>query len=473
MQKKIDTFFNAIAAFFSSSRNQQLLLLLLLLAGTVIRFWKIEYVPMANDADELAYIYAGQALYAYGEPISWSSFTYDDNTWQEMDVDSSTVNKQSRETFVRPWSDHPLLLPVITGSLSVAAGYTFPSIPPALLFRLPMLLFAVGTLYLVFRVTRHLLGYWPALFATALVAGSSALALIQRMVVGENVVIFCVLLALFLYLEKKNLVWAGVVAVLAIHAKVIGIIVVPIIALALALENKWKQAVVFGVITTVCAVGSLVAVGMSLSGESYIEALQNQSFRLLGWSNAASNLAKPGFQNYEFLDFSYYALLILGFTGPFLSKKAYSKKLVAGVILAFVALVWMTSAEQSWLGWYKIPLFVTLGIGSAFWIAEKKYLLPLVLISISLVNNLGLVRYPASPLPTTELLRGVVVLLFVGVFAALIWLQKQKYQAVALGLVICVYLAQALFVSHKFFEARCSDTSSCAVPLVTVRSILQ
>jgi len=414
----------------------------------------------------MAYIYAGQSLINYGEPISWSSFDYKENTWQEMTVNSDTVNKQSSETFVKPWFDHPMLLPIITGGLSVSAGYDFPSIPPALLFRLPMLLFATGTLILSFLIAKHLFDYWPAVFTLALLGGSPALIFIQRMVVGENAVIFFLLLAMYAYLKKWN-IWIPIAAViLATQAKVVGIVVAPIISYLYVLENKWKQAISFGVGAVAISLILLIGIGNMYAGSNYLTALQKQSTRLIGWSNPASILSNPGFQNYDFLDFSYYAILILGIAGVVVYKHD-SNKMLLGILAILLALIWVTSAETDFLGWYKIPLFVMLTISSAAFMAAKSFNLPLLLMGITVVNNLGLVRYPTHQFPDGAILRGGVLILMIVFFATLLWVKNTSKQAVIVSCVMVLYLLQSAYIVDKYFESRCMDLSSCTVPKVT------
>lgn len=472
MKNTIVTFIDSLISFFEKDKTKKLIVIGLLVIATLLRFWKIEYIPMADDADELAYVFAGQSLIKYGEPISWSSFTYPENEWQTMEFDSGTTNKSFKITFIRPWFDHPMLLPMIMGPLSIAAGYEFPSVPPALLFRLPMLIMAIVTLWLVYQLAKHFFGYWPAVFSLAIATGSPALIFIQRMVVGENVVILCLLAALYLFLVKRKLFWSAVIAVVAVQAKLVGVIIVPIIALAMVLENKWKQAIVFGLVTTVVALGIFMATGYGLAGSNFLQAQRNQSYRLLGWSNPASILSDSGFQNYNMDDFSYYVLLILGITGLMFAKKT-DATLLQGAVLMLLGLIWVTSAEKDFLGWYKIPLFIVFAISSAGWIAEKKLLLPIMLLGVSIVSNFGLVRYPTNPLPSSEIQRLGVFILLVVLLAILVWVKKTKYQAVILSTLLVLYIVQAGFVTHKYFEGRCTDVSECTVPTVTFSSILK
>lgn len=461
LSKNIDL----IVTFLKKPKNQLLLVLALLILATFLRFWKMEYVPAPDDADELAYIYAGQSLLKYGEPISWSIFTYEDINWKEISFDSGTTNRTFTQKFVRPWSDHPLLLPWIMGPLSLSAGYPFPSVPPALLYRLPMLFLSTITLWLAFLITKHYFGYWPAIFSLSIMTGSPSLIFAQRMVTGENVVILGLLAAWYFTVIKRKLLLAGIIALWSFQAKVVGLVIIPIVSMALALENNWKQALKFGVITFACTLAFYLTIEYGLTGDSFFTALSKQSFRLLGWSNPSSIFMHPGFLNYDINDFSYYLMLVLGLSGvTFLQKK--KTQLIPAIIFVLFGLIWVTSGEETTLGWYKIPLFVVLAISSASWINEKRLFLPIALLTVAIANNLGLVRYPTHPLPSTELLRlGVVIVLFL-ILSTLIYVKKIKYRAIILAVLVVVYLTQAMYITDNYFEAKCTD-AFCTVPTIT------
>lgn len=117
--------------------------------GMVARFWKMEFVPFQNDADELAFVYAGQSMLEQGIPISWSSFSYDEKYHYSYETTGDkSYNTEGEITFIKPWFDHPYLLSLLQGLWTEAWGYRFPSAPPSLLVRVPMLALALATLVL-------------------------------------------------------------------------------------------------------------------------------------------------------------------------------------------------------------------------------------------------------------------------------------------------------------------------------------
>ena len=138
-----------------------------------------------------------------------------------------------------------------------------------------------------------------------------------------------------------------------------------------------------------------------------------------------------------------------------------------------MGLIWITSSEKSFLGWYKIPLFLTLVISAGGWIASKRLQLPIALLVITIVNNIGLVRYPTSPLPSSELQR-LVILIAIGVILAVVcWLKSVRQKIMLLAVLIAVYLSQSVYISHKYYEGKCSDIAECTVPTVTLTGLMR
>jgi hypothetical protein len=444
-----------------------------------VRIWKIEYIPYANDADELAYIWAGQSLIDFGAPISWSSFQHTDTQWHWTEIPNDTVEdtKVPIAQFVRPWFDHSFVLPLLMGSWSVLLGYHFPSIPPALFYRLPFLLIAVLNLGLIYAIARQLFGKWPALFSLCLVSFSPTFVFAQRMVVSENLMATFFLLAVYLFISGQSLFAILIASAFAGLVKLPGLSIVPVIAFAMLAERKFAKAAIYCV-----GVAVVVAVGYGLYGAqidwvAFLSAMKDQSSRLLGWSNPAFLLSHPGFHTKSLLDMSYYVILFSGLT-VFLSNVAKAKVVSAGIVITFLT-IWVTSAEQDMLGWYKIPLFCLLAIGSAAVFDVLKTLrqrtnwsVLLMLFSMMIITNLGLIRYPAQPLPEAQLLRVAVGgLLFVSLCLIYFEVPRRLQQLLLVGL-CCLYILQSFWVVDQFFAASCKDRN-CPTPYVTLRQIVR
>lgn len=143
-------------------------------------------------------------------------------------------------------------------------------------------------------------------------------------------------------------------------------------------------------------------------------------------------------------------------------------------IVGTFVFIWITGAEQDMLGWYKLPLFTFLCIfaGSAIENGISTFL-PLG-VWLAAVNNIGLVRYPDHPLPTTELLRAVVAFICLGTFITYLLpakLEKKvKLNLLCLGFVF--YAGVSLYTVQHMFTASC-QSRFCPTPELSATGALK
>lgn len=457
----------------------------IIILALLVRFWKIEYIPFANDADELAQIWAGQSLIEYGVPIAWSSFSYPERQWYWTEVPSLAVvdTQVAQAELIRPWFDHSFVLPLLVGGWTELWGYRFPSIPPALLYRLPMLAVAGGSLILVYQLARRLTSVPAALLALSLIAFSPSLIFAHRMVVAENLLTLFLLWAVYLVVTNRSVWWVVLATVLAGLVKLPALCIVPIVVWYYWAAGQRRAALTYPLAVGLGVAGILSSYGMSIDGPAFWAALQHQSARLLGWSNPAFIFSHPGFHTRPLLDFSYYLLLCLGIAGWLVAQRP-GQRLVALGGVAYWLTIWVTSAEQDMLGWYKLPLFSFLAVATAFvfdWLLTTSRSRPagssawaviIIFWAVMLLNNLGIVRYPAQPLPEAAWLRllvGGVLLLSLGLFFS-----SWRLRWVALLLTVWVGLSalQAGMIVDQYFAASCRDRN-CPTPTVTLTQLLR
>lgn len=474
---------SAIPAFswltFIRLHSRMLLVAVILFLALFVRALKIEYIPFQSDGDELAYVFAGQSLIEQHVPISWSSFEYP-ASYRERKVTLGDASYGAADTFqfIRPWFDHPFVLPIMIGSWVELFGYHFPSIPPSTLLRWPMLVFAGLTLYLVYALAKEWFGYWSGVFSVFIMSFSPVFIFGQRMVVGENLLTPFLLLAIYLAVKKKHIAWIVASSLLAALSKFTGLIVVPIILVYYLLQKEYKKAVVYTAASLVSFAVIYGGYGALLGWQQFLAAFAYQSHRLLGWSNPAFILSHPGFHHFEVLDMSYYLILFLGMSSLFFSKKGLEKKQLFLVLTAFILFVtvWATSAEQDMLGWYKIPFFSILTIAAGQVIVDG--IMPvgvLLLLWITVINNFGLVRYPTHPLPEAMSLRLVIAGVFGFTGLGLIFSEQKWGQWLvkcSTVLVVLVYLLSSVYISNKYYQAFCRDRH-CPVPTQTLKQVLQ
>ena len=446
------------------------ILLLVLGLGCFTRLWKLEYFPYAADADELAYVFAGQSLYQYGTPISWSSFDIPAIKWHNNEP--ATVGFESNEIykFNRPWLDHMFFIPMWTGFQGSLSGYIFPTIPPSLEYRLPMVLLSCGTLLLIFLIARKHFGFYPAVGSLILVGMSPVLFFGQRMVVSENVLNFFFLLTYYFYIEKQALWYLVLSTILAATVKVTGLLVLPLICFGYILQKEYKKAAIYAGVSLSGAAILYAAYAAHIDWQTFFTLLKQQSFRLVGWGNPAFIFSHPGFHIKTMLDFSYYLLLFAGMSIFLISKDKEYSYLKMWIAAMFV-IVWITSAEQDMLGWYKLPLFSFLGIAAALAFKERLFM-PLILgLLVTLINNIGIVKFPGFEFPPALHLRSLVGLGVLGYMALQYGNFKKQIYLVVLVLVLGGYMLQSMYIADQYFAALCTD-KICPTPTINLKSYL-
>ncbi|MFZ5376399.1 MAG: glycosyltransferase family 39 protein [Patescibacteria group bacterium] len=451
---------------------KNLLVVVIFLGAFFVRFWKIEYIPFPDDADELAHIYAGQSLFQYGKPISWSSFKAINGVWQKVTLRPDTISSPISLELSQPWFDHTPFLSVLYGAITTFFGYDFLETPPAILYRLPMLLVSIYSLLLIFVIAKEIFDYKAALLALVLFAFSPTIVIGQRMLIPENILAALFLTTFYLLLKKESIFYLIVVGILAGITKITGLIIVPIVIFYFLQKKDFKKAIIYLLSTLTLTGAILLFYGYSVDFESFVKAFTNQSFRLVGWANPTFILSSAGFQNFIMLDLSYFVIIFAGLHVFMLNKKTDLSKLLSFAIMACLATIWATSAEQDMLGWYKLPLFAFLGLSSASFIKEKNYSLLAILLSLTIITNLGIVRFPTHPLPETIVLRFVIGLFLLFCSVMIFLVSSTKKQLLIIVTLLMIYVGQSFYITHTYFKAKCTDRI-CPTPVVTSTSTIK
>jgi len=443
----------------------------------VFRFWQYEYIPFQSDGDELAYVFAGQSLLETGIPTSWTSFEYP----AELSLGKVTLGDKNyfadgEFAFVSPWLDHPPLLAIISGFWVRLFGYAFPSIPPSMILRFPTVLLSIATLYLTYKVASKEFGHSAGILSVGLLATSPSIIFAQRMLVGENWIIPLLLLAIVCVQQKKNIIFPIVLAVLAALIKVTGLLVIPIVFIALLQEKKYRRAMLFSLASIFIFVLLYALYGYLIDWSQFTELLAIQSHRLIGWGNFTFLLSHPGFHTISILDASYYLIIILGLFGMTLdAARVKSNRFITISAVFALFLIWTTSAEQDMLGWYKLPLFILLAILGGRGLGEllkKKstLLLSSLMIFMIAISNLALIKYPEHPLPEAIQLRMVLGIVSC-IFTIFYLFQEQihkKYMSYFFIISITALIISTGYVVENYYSSLCKDRH-CPVPTKTTR----
>lgn len=449
----------------------------LLVVAALLRFWQFEYIPFQSDGDELAYVFAGQSLLETGVPSSWSSFSYPEQySLGKISLGDEKFYANGDFEFVRPWLDHPPLLAIISGAWVKLFGYSFPSIPPSMVVRFPTVILSIFTLFLTYCVAKKEFGHKAGILSISLLALSPSIIFAQRMLVGENWVIPLLLLAILSLQYKKNIAIPIILAILVALIKVTGLLLIPVMFIGLFQERKYYRAAIFAVISTLLFVIVYSAYGFSINWNQFTELLSIQSHRLLGWGNFAFLLSHPGFHTIPILDASYYLIAIIGMFGMTLDSLKEKTQRYGFITLSSIFslfLIWVTSAEQDMLGWYKLPLFIFLGILAGRGLEkllEKKntLLLASLLVAAVSISNFALIKYPEHPFPEAQNMRLVLGILL-ALFAILYSFQgqiKKKIINYFFFLAMIFFVGSTAYVIENYYPSLCKDRH-CPVPLVT------
>lgn len=451
---------------------------LILLAAIFVRFWKMEYIPYQSDGDELGYVFAGMSLVQENTPISWSGFGGYSN-WHRLEqkhLGREDLKADGNFDFVIPWFDHPFLLPLLEGAWASLLGYEFLVIPPSLILRLPMLLTAAATLWLTYIITKKLYGDKAGLLSLLVMGFSPSFVFIHRMVVGENLYMPIILTAVWLLINDKHTLWLLIsLSLLAGFSKMTGLIIVPLIVTFFLIQKQYKKALIYFFITTILFAIIYALYGALLDWELFVTIFKTQSYRFIGWSNPAFILSHPGFATTIFLDMSYYLILLLGLTPFFVPNQNHQKNdtfLFLAVLITFF-LVWLTSAEQDALGWYKLPLFtfLVISMGRVVQSIESESFIAILVTTVA--NNYGLVRFPTHPLPSTDTLRLAVGMPILVLFIIILFpiAKATTIKKILISLLLVLYLGEAFYIADKYYEASCKDRV-CPVPELTTRQLI-
>ncbi len=465
---------------FIKTNHQQLLLVIVLFLAILVRFWKVEYLPFQSDWDEYAYIFAGQSFLETGIPTSITTFP-DDYGQPSNQLPTANLNEilnlniRGSYLLVEPWFDHPPLLPLLTGGWVKLFSYSFPSHVPSLIYRLPILFLSSLSLYLIFLISKHFFKFYGGLFSLILFGFSPSLIIIQRMVVGENLFIPLTLLSLYLALKKKSVLLQITFTVLAGLSKITGLITIPIVGFYYLLKKDYQKMSVYLVSSLLFFMAIYGLYGYLIDWPQFIQMLKTQSFRLLGWTNPAFVFSHPGFHQSIIMDMSYYLILIFGLIALFTkTSKSIINKFLSFSVFGSLLLIWITSAEDAMLGWYKLPFFVFLSISSGNLVKSKLISFPaIILLAITTINNYGLIRWDHHPFPEFWPFRLVIISCFGAIFLlSLAPRFKLKFKKAIVISLLSLYILSSFYLIDNFYDSIC-ENKLCPLPILTSVQLLK
>lgn len=319
----------------------------------VDRYW--EFPVGGETQDESAWGFLGASLIQTGRPTSWSFFSaYNpDHIFQRRDGNAPLVS---------PVLDHPPLFSLLPG-LAHAINGSWQDYPSIKVTRLPMLILGTFNVALLMLVARNFFTQKKWIYIAGLIyAVAPSFVLTSRLVVAENLMITWTLLALLVLPNTKwrwqflSLLLIGCGAVLS---KVSGLVVpvsIFLYGLAMSDEKVWKAGIVGGL----AGVLGFVLFGAFYDIGLFLEILNSQAGRDLGWSTLqnrfflhASIVEKFFFDGWVFLGLFSTVLVLFKKEAKYLSLNLF--------LIINLFFILLTSGEQTFHGWYDYtlyPLFV-------------------------------------------------------------------------------------------------------------------
>lgn len=330
------------------------------LLGAVLRFDGYALVPIQFwTRDEYAFAWSGMSLIKEHVPTAWSLL--------DSYGDVPFINGAGTAwRMVTPWLDHPPLFSLITGAaglLSGAKSYFDVSLAS---IRLPALIMGIGSIMLLYFLTKRIYGTGVAIVGSLIFATSPALVYLSRLAVSENLMVFLcllMLLALVKYLQGAGRFYyylAAVAAGLAPLAKVTGIFLVPLACLLLVYHRKWKEGV--AALAIGLAFFSLYFVfGMSFDRELFTSILREHSLRfndILIFQDLLFYTQLPFFD----------AWFAFGFCAFFATLTFSREKIDAFVsfpVIIYTLVLLSSGAQSHFYPWYIVPLypFLSMALG--------------------------------------------------------------------------------------------------------------
>jgi len=407
---------------------------LVLILGLGLRLYHYTDAPQFHDnPDEVQFAWAGLSLLTDHVPQSWSFFPeYSTHTWLV------TPNGFSYP-LVKPWLDHPPVFAVLTGGAAWLAGERQFIDVTAASVRLPPIWLSATTVVLTYLLARRLLGRGPAIASSLLLATAPGAVLFGRSVEPEALLaplLLAALLAAHRLLMKDG--GRGSLAVLlaccalAPVVKVPGVAIGGAIALALALNHRWR----LGLATLAASIAGLLLFalyGALLDWQLFVAVFQQQAAHRTGVMGAFEFIVEPAGLNRRFRD----PWWLLGWIaiGAILwpRRRTMAADLVAWPVVAYAAaMLVMTDQRVAFFGWYRIAVYplVYLAAGYLVW------------------------RAAAAPNPGNVLL----VLITGGAAASAAWLGGSTALGLAVGTlaaaIMAVVLVSLLVAGHRPTLAR-------------------
>ncbi len=476
-------------------KQKLIIISLSIFAAIFLRSYKYMYLPWSTHGEELLYVWSGYSLLTKGVPISWSNL----NAYQPKNVyfDGLIGNPKFHNTFgtklFKPWLDEPPLFSLIVGPpLVLTHTGTLHDIPPAAVFRLPMLLISLFILIFIYKLANYLFGFWPAFWAVFIYGFSPLIILSNRLAVPENLItlLFLILAYLTLKLKEKprQLVnYTIIISLIAGLSKPTGLFISLLPAVYLWKRKKHRLSFISLIIPQLLFWFIFGLYGYHYDWKLFIGLIHQQGFRPAGFTSLAYLLSTPAYDIFPMLDNWYYLHLLSIFSLIVYWRWAKDKKIefILWSIFTWLFIFVLSSGQTDLLPWYRYPLFTFSAITFGFLftkLIQKGF--DIFSYATAILLSLGNLFLLDSPFPPPQgykmsslTFRLLLLLLLLPATMVALKIKTKLLTKISTFLAIFSFLIGGLFINswyiYRAYGLKCDNTSTCNIPNMTGRQLLK
>lgn len=329
--------------------------------------------PYEGHGEEQAFAWAGFSYLKSGVPTSWSHFDYPKESLVFDGKIGKSDNLKIGVKLVRPWFDHPPLFSVLSGLGPYFAGFSEIEVFPNSLIRIPSVVAFVLTLPVLYLLAKKMSGWKIGILSMLFFGLTPSYVFGGRLAVPE--VFFALFYILMLLLWKKfedsGKYWltffVGVLAGIAGIMKITGFLLLPLF-MFFALSKKNFRVVIILLLTQIPFIVYLYWYAQSLDIEVFLQILNRQGFRPVGWTSLPFIFSSPGYD----ISFSYDGWYVLGIvsTIALLVKKIKNLKILKWGIFYWFCVLIFTAGQQDMLPWYRFTIYPLISISLALFVSD-------------------------------------------------------------------------------------------------------
>lgn len=351
-------------------------LAVVLMLALIFRTWGFDHYPLAGETkDEFAWTWLGESLLSGNPPTSWS--------WFEEYANAYVVKLAgSQFRIVQPTFDNPPLFSFIPGMMVKIFGPDGIQLPSIRIIRLPMIFLGVVNVFLLFLVAKYFYTYKIAVVSAFLYAVIPSFVFGSRLVVAENLLITWMLLSVLTWMKYETshngrwLLILGLLSGLSILTKVAGVAIALTWSVMLWQKKQLRDLVYF--LTMVLMFSSLWLIYAFVFDWHTFWLIQiAQGTRAVGFASVINLFVHQHIAESMLMD----GWVILGFVLLFSNLTRITGKIspLNALFICWLLVFILTTAEQTWHGWYKFTMFPLMAmlIGSNL-VSEKSLMVRLI-----------------------------------------------------------------------------------------------